>query len=81
MNEYKPAKTTKEKADQEGEPIPVVYIPRKPHPNGLLEYLFATYVNNPVRSNAILPYVIDILPHLQVGDMNPVGAVIEFLSR
>lgn len=46
-----------------------------------MEYLFATYVDNPVRQNSILPYVVDILPHLQVGDINPVGAVIEFLSR
>jgi len=27
----------KKKAEENGTPIPVVFMPRKPHPNGLLE--------------------------------------------
>lgn len=81
MNEYQPSKKIKERAESEGEPIPVVYIPRKPHPNGLLEYLYATYVENPVRNDSVLPYIVDIKPHLQVGDVNPISAVLDFLPR
>lgn len=36
---YQPSAKTKNKAEQAGHPIPVVYIPRKPHPNGLLFYV------------------------------------------
>lgn len=81
MNEYQPTKEIKSKADEDGEPIPVVYIPRKPHPNGLLEYILATYIDNPIRTDSVLPYVVDIIPHLQVGDVSPVSSVIDFLSR
>lgn len=36
---YQPAPETKKKAEAMGYPIPVVFIPRKPHPNGLLFYI------------------------------------------
>jgi len=29
----------KKKAEETGTPIPVVFMPRKPHPNGLLNYM------------------------------------------
>jgi hypothetical protein len=35
---YQPSKKAKEMADTNGEPIPVVYIPRKSHPNGLEKF-------------------------------------------
>lgn len=57
-----------------------MYIPRKPHPNGLLEYIFATYIENPVKKDSVLPYAIHIMPHLQVGDVNPINAILQFLS-
>lgn len=34
-----------------GKFIPVVFIPRKPHPNGLLIYLVVTYIINPLYSS------------------------------
>lgn len=36
---YQPAKNTKKAAEEGLDPIPLVFIPRKPHPNGLLSYL------------------------------------------
>jgi len=36
---YQPSPQVKKRAEQQGYPIPVVYIPRKPNPNGLLMYL------------------------------------------
>lgn len=36
---YQPAKRTKKVAEDALDPIPLVYIPRKPHPNGLLSYM------------------------------------------
>lgn len=82
MNAYQPSSKTKEYADKVlFEPIPVTHIPRKPHANGLIEYLFVTYVDNPARRNSVLPYIVDILPHIQVGDVNPVKAVQDFLPR
>src|SRR5262245_45233855 len=52
INAYQPSAIVKSKALENGEPVPVVYIPRKPHPNGLLEYLTVTFVKHPVRSNS-----------------------------
>jgi hypothetical protein len=53
MFEYAPGHTAKLKAEQLGEPIPVVYIPRKPRPNGLLVYTAATYVAHPLHQNKV----------------------------
>lgn len=36
---YQPNQATKSKAKQIGEEIPLVYFPRKPHPNGFCAYL------------------------------------------
>ena len=81
MNDYQPKHATKQKAEQNGEPIPVVYILRKPHPNGLLEYLLVTYVNHPKKRNKKLPYILDIIPHVKAGDSSPTEAVKEFMKR
>lgn len=35
---YQPGKQAKEAASAQGKPIPTRFIPRKPHPNGLLLY-------------------------------------------
>ena len=63
-----------------GETIPVVFIPRKPHPNGLLLYLCATFINHPYE-NTKLPYILDILPHLKSCDISPHSALNDFLKR
>jgi hypothetical protein len=38
-------------------------------------------VENPVNSKGILPFILDILPHLQVGDTAPYSVFEEFLAR
>ena len=63
---YEPKKQSKEKAETMGEPIPVVFIPRKPHPNGLLIYQATTFILDPV-TNSHLPFIIDLLHHLCQG--------------
>jgi len=72
---YKPKNTTIAKIENT-EPIPVVYIPRKPHPNGLLNFLFATK-----SSNTGLPYVIDFQPHLTHPQLTPSEIVRLFVAR
>ena len=59
MNNYQPKREVKNKAEEIGEPIPVQYIPRKPHPNSILvlEYLLASYVVNPLDENSYLSIV------------------------
>lgn len=78
---YQPSKIVKDKAELAGEPIPLAYIPRKPHPNGLLFYLGVTFIDHPVQENSILPFVVDLLPHLKVGDISPIKAVEKIMQR
>jgi len=40
---YQPSHEAKMQAEKDGAPIPVVYIPRKPHPNGLECFLGCTW--------------------------------------
>jgi hypothetical protein len=81
LMQYQPSAEIKQLAEQISEPIPVVYIPRKPHPNGLLAYVAATYVNHPFISNSKIPYIIDLLPHLQVGDVSAATALEQVMNR
>jgi hypothetical protein len=70
---YAPRKETQLDAEKEGEPIPTVYVPRKPHPNGLECFLACTYVENPGNA-AQVPYVCSIVPHLKANDYTSIGA-------
>jgi hypothetical protein len=79
INAYQPLHTTKAKADQTGEPISVIYKPRKPHPNDLLLYLLATYVKCPIDQSKKLPVILDYEAHLRVGDTSPQKVVLKFL--
>jgi hypothetical protein len=69
---YTPRKKIKERADTKGDPIPTVFVPRKPHPNGLECFLACTYVTSPVTAKPV-PYVCSIVPHLKVGDCTSIG--------
>lgn len=71
----------KSKAESDGEPIPVTYIPRKPHPNGLLLYQLVTYVQHPAKSDSVLPWILDICPHLQTNDCSAQDSVRYFIKR
>lgn len=64
---YQPSSKVKQKAN-EMEPIPVVFIPRKPHPNGLLLYQAVTYIQHPINPAKKIPYLFDTLPYLKIGD-------------
>ena len=77
---YQPSSEVKARANQI-EPIPVVYIPRKPHPNGLLLYQGATYIQHPLNPTKKLPYLVETLPHLQVGDIAPIENVKKMKER
>ena len=49
MIDYQPSSEKKKKSENNGDPIPVVFIKRKPHPNGLLTYILASYVDHPCK--------------------------------
>jgi hypothetical protein len=52
---YQPKKGAKNKATEKGKPIPVVFIPQKPSPNGIMHYPLTTFVNNPASQSSHLP--------------------------
>ena len=81
VNVYAPTSSIKSRAENNGSPIPVVFIPCKPHPNGLMEYLMVTSLPNPSRINAKVPVVLDILPHVKVGDSAPRDVIKTFMER
>jgi len=76
---YQPSQKTLEKAEAEI-PIPVVYIPRKPHPNGLECFLAATYVQDP-NSDGNLPYIISMVPHVVVQDYSNAEAAMQIINN
>lgn len=74
--DFRPSKKAKEKAENRKDPIPVVYIPRKPHPNGLLCYFMGTKM-----FNTNLPYVFDLEPHIQFPQVGPQEALRNSIAR
>ena len=78
---YQPSAQVKKQGDQSREPIPVVFLPRKPHPNGLETFLAVTPVDHPGKPRRGLPYILDIHPHLRVGDCSPQQIVKLFMQR
>jgi len=79
--QYQPSKDAKKKAEQALEPIPTVYIPRKPHPNGLELFLATTSMPHPLSSEKKMAYILDILPVCRVGDSAPLAAFRKFVDR
>ena len=75
LDAYQPSSITKKRAERQGEPIPTVHIPRKPHPNGLLIHLvtfqLATTIQSPIDPVEALPFILIMQPHLQYGDSGP----------
>jgi hypothetical protein len=63
-----------------GEPLPAMYIQRKPHPNGLLLYLLVCAVEHVGRANG-LPFILDFLPHLVINDTAPDDTIMQFKQR
>ena len=79
--EYQPCLQKKKKSEEMGEVIPVVYIPRKPHPNGLLLYLSCSWLPHPIYVNSAIPVIIDLIPHLKPHDVSPSIAIEEIMKR
>jgi hypothetical protein len=64
--EFQPSHESKEFYEKVHCPIPVVYIVRKPHPNGLLVYYLFTKSSKPNKS-----YILDYQPKLNGNEMSP----------
>lgn len=79
--DYQASAKAKQKAEEKLEPIPSVFIPRKPHPNGLLINIMATHLADPNDTILKIPYILDLLPHLVVGDLAPHVVFLKFIAR
>jgi hypothetical protein len=79
--DYQASAKAKQKAEEKLEPIPSVFIPRKPHPNGLLINIMATHLADPNDTILKIPYILDLLPHLVVGDLAPHVVFFKFIAR
>jgi hypothetical protein len=78
---YQPSGKTKAAADRKGEPIPVVYIERKPHPNGLEVWPACSYIVHPSRPNSKVPFIVDFIPKLTVSDTSSPSIVQQIMQR
>jgi hypothetical protein len=74
--EFQPGSKSKEDAEKNRDPIPVVFIPSKPHPNGLLCYFFGVRMQN-----TLLPYMFDLEPHISFPQVSPQGALLNCINR
>ena len=77
---YQPSAEVKQKAEEAGEPIPVMFIPRKPHPNCLLIYALSCLVKHSYKDKGI-PFILDLLPHLAAGDTAAHDTLFQFKNR
>jgi hypothetical protein len=75
LYEYQPDAATQREFEMRLDPIPVVYIPRKPHPNGLLNYQLVA-----ISSRSGQPYVLDFEPRITL-DVSPRSALFSLMSR
>lgn len=64
---YAPSNAVKDRMEKAGTPAPVVFIQRKPHPNGLECFVASTYVIDPGTRKSV-PYVCALAPHLEISD-------------
>lgn len=78
---YVPSSPIKRIHELNGDPIPLVYIPRKPRPNGLLNYCLAASFINPWNTNETLPFIIDMVPYLSQPPPGHFDVVRLFMQR
>ena len=78
---YQPSFAVKQKVLKNGDFIHVTFIPRKPHPNGLLAFLLASFIIHPLQPNRRLPFILDFIPHLRVGDATTGNVFSQFRDR
>jgi hypothetical protein len=50
---YQPSAAVKQAAEEAGEPIPVTFMPRKPHPNCLLIYALSCLVTHSYKEKGV----------------------------
>ena len=65
---YQLSKKKKSDAEEKGDPIPVTYIPQKPHPNSLLFMQFVTAVECVTEPDWHFPYILNMKIHLTAQD-------------
>ena len=66
---YCVSKIVKDRAAKLFDPIPVVFIPRKPHPNGLLSYKMSTILPGGK------PFTLVLVPHYSIPQISPTEAL------
>jgi len=72
---YHVSKEIKQRAEQDQDPIPVVFIPRKPHPNGLMSYKLSTILPGGK------PYTLVLIPHYSIPQISPTCALNEAITQ
>jgi len=77
---YRPSRNVRDRADLSGNPIPLVYIKRKPHPNGLEIFLGCTYITSPFNRKGI-PFVVLLELHLVVAGQSCDDVVRSMMAR
>ena len=77
MAAYQPSKKVKDEAKNNREFIPVTYIQRKPHPNGLLIYIAASFV---IIENKKKLFIVDFEHHLSSLDVTPTNVIQKFMK-
>lgn len=65
---YTPSQTVMNRSKEKSDYIHIVFVPRKPHPNGIECYISATYVDDFQSSKT--PWILGIYPHLIPGDQS-----------
>ena len=75
---YQPSKLKKDKAEKSGNPIPIVFIPGKPHPNGLECFVASSYITDP-NSDGHFPFIVSLVPHVRIGDFTNCEAAIQII--
>ena len=83
LDAYRVTPDVKQRATELGEPIPTVYIPRKPHKNGFLFYLACTK-NSALTArsrNHSNPYILSMLVHSRFPVPTAMGALLKFIDN
>ena len=78
---YEPCSSTKDNHEVLGDTIPVTYIPRKPHPNGLLLYGMVTTVKSSIPHQSDIPFCVGFVPYISGRDVCPTKMYKTFSDR
>lgn len=73
---YQPSSKIKHEFEANFDPIPVVYIPRKPNPNGLLSYSLVCKSTTTKK-----PFTIDLIPFYKLPKLSPRECCMKMIER